>query len=421
MAVANDRGGLVVQNWEVSDAARVAIIAHTYPGQAGVAEVARQVAAGERPRRDYMEVARFLAADVVDSEFLMSRAAALSRIVARRAGLPAGQVCEAFLLGKRYQTICVWADRIGLPLALLHKLTHVRRDLTLVTAWPSRPEKALFLRYLKVHSNLRAIISGSSVQLQLAASLGVPRHKLWHVPWPVDERFWMPQGEAVQNMVCSVGWEARDFGTLLKATSGLDLHVQLAVGITALANPKVNGNGPTSGEQDSGGDDSSFSSLDPVKHTYSYASYRQWLKELGTDELGDNVTVRVQLAPLALRQLYAQARFVVVPLQDVDSDCGVTTITEAMAMGKAVIVTRTRGQVDVVMDGEHGIYVPPADPDALRSAIKHLLRNPDEAERMGRAGRARVEELYTMDMYVRRVAAILVGRDADGDLAPTIV
>ena len=62
------------------------------------------------------------------------------------------------------------------------------------------------------------------------------------------------------------------------------------------------------------------------------------------------------------------------PLVDVDFDAGVTSITEAMAMGKAVIVTRTKGQVDVIHDGVEGLYVPPADPAALREAIVHLLK-----------------------------------------------
>jgi glycosyltransferase involved in cell wall biosynthesis len=97
----------------------------------------------------------------------------------------------------------------------------------------------------------------------------------------------------------------------------------------------------------------------------------------------------------------------VVPLHDVDFDAGVTTIAEAMAMSKAVVVTRTRGQVDLVRDGENGLYVPPRDPAALRAAIRHLLDNPGEADRMGRAGRAMAESRLTLDRWVRDVAAIV--------------
>ena len=108
--------------------------------------------------------------------------------------------------------------------------------------------------------------------------------------------------------------------------------------------------------------------------------------------------------------MYARARFVVVPLHDVDFDAGVTTITEAMAMGKAVIATRTRGQVDVIRDGENGRYVPPGDVAALRAAIQDLLDRPDQADRMGKAGRALVESRHTLDRWVADVAAVVAGR-----------
>ena len=78
-------------------------------------------------------------------------------------------------------------------------------------------------------------------------------------------------------------------------------------------------------------------------------------------------------------------------------------------MGKAVIVTRTRGQIDVIQDGVQGIYVPPRDPHALRAAIEYLLAHPEEAERMGRAGRALAEERHTLTGYVERLAATLRG------------
>ncbi len=49
-----------------------------------------------------------------------------------------------------------------------------------------------------------------------------------------------------------------------------------------------------------------------------------------------HVTVHRQLPHSALRDLYARARVVVVPLEDVDYDAGVTVITEALAMAKPV-------------------------------------------------------------------------------------
>src|SRR5262249_43254437 len=121
------------------------------------------------------------------------------------------------------------------------------------------------------------------------------------------------------------------------------------------------------------------------------------------EELPANITYKLDLPLLDLRELYARSRFVVMPLEDVAFDAGVASITEAMAMGKAVIVTRNRGQVDVIRDGVDGIYIPPHDPRALREAIQHLLDSPEEAARMGAAGREAVLERHTLDGYVARV------------------
>ena len=75
---------------------------------------------------------------------------------------------------------------------------------------------------------------------------------------------------------------------------------------------------------------------------------------------------------------------------------------EAMACEAAVVATATGGIVEVVVDGETGLLVPfsqvaggiePADPAAFSAAIAErvnaLLRDPERARAMGRAGRER--------------------------------
>src|SRR5207253_543803 len=127
------------------------------------------------------------------------------------AGRPAAQVVEAFFRGSKYDHILVWAERIGLPLALLHKISRVDRDLVLVAHWPSRGRKAFMLKSLQVHTHLRAIVGYSSAQLEIAASrLGVPRAKLQLLLQPVDERFWRPAPPASTNLICSAGSTKRD-------------------------------------------------------------------------------------------------------------------------------------------------------------------------------------------------------------------
>lgn len=362
---------------------RSLLLVPAWVGQESRAELERLGAAGTRPRTDYVELARALDAEVVDMRFMTEQATRPARMVARYAGISLGQVVECFLRRDRYAHLVVKADRLGLPLALLLKLTRSRRDMVLISAWLSPPKKAVFLKPLGAHSHISEIANYSSVQMEIAASrLGVPRKKLHHAIQPVDERFWRPGDGPAENMICSVGSEQRDYPTLLHAMRGLELRAELAVGSTVLR---------------PAGDPS--------------AEFAMITRRPVGGGLPPNVRVRQQVDHQELRRLYARSRFVVIPLLDVDVDAGVTALCEAMAMGKAVVVSRTRGQVDVVGDGEHGIYVPPGDPRALRAALQYLLSHPAEAERMGRAGRALVEARHRLDSWVALVAGLVRGSD----------
>lgn len=91
-----------------------------------------------------------------------------------------------------------------------------------------------------------------------------------------------------------------------------------------------------------------------------------------------------------------------------------TVLLEAMACGKPVITTELgTGTSWVNRHGETGLVVPPADPDALKEAIRSLLADADARHRMGEAARRRVEESFTLERMaagVERVYAEVLGR-----------
>jgi glycosyltransferase involved in cell wall biosynthesis len=72
-------------------------------------------------------------------------------------------------------------------------------------------------------------------------------------------------------------------------------------------------------------------------------------------------------------------------------------VLEAMALGKPVVATRAGGTEEVVQDGVTGLLVSPRDPAALAQALLYLLRHPEQGKMFGRAGRQRVEELFTAE------------------------
>ena len=81
--------------------------------------------------------------------------------------------------------------------------------------------------------------------------------------------------------------------------------------------------------------------------------------------------------------------------------CG-RVLFEAMASGKPIVATGTGGTPEIVSDGSTAILVPPRDPDAMADALRTLLEDRGKAEAMGRAGRRRVEELFSVETNARR-------------------
>lgn len=78
---------------------------------------------------------------------------------------------------------------------------------------------------------------------------------------------------------------------------------------------------------------------------------------------------------------------------------------EAMAYGKALIVSPVGGIPEFVTDGQEGILVPPDDVDAISQAIAKLAENPNLRRQMGLAARARVEPL-DVKRYMQRMLAV---------------
>jgi glycosyltransferase involved in cell wall biosynthesis len=82
------------------------------------------------------------------------------------------------------------------------------------------------------------------------------------------------------------------------------------------------------------------------------------------------------------------------------------TAIEASAMARPVVATAVDGTPEVIRDGRTGRLVPPADPAALARALLALLRDPESARRMGRAGRDYVLDRFDLDRHVEATARV---------------
>ncbi len=76
---------------------------------------------------------------------------------------------------------------------------------------------------------------------------------------------------------------------------------------------------------------------------------------------------------------------------------------EAQACGKPVVAGRSGGVADAVRNQETGLLVNPEDVDAVADAVATLLLDAPRAQKMGEAGRARVEKELNWACFTRGV------------------
>jgi glycosyltransferase involved in cell wall biosynthesis len=129
------------------------------------------------------------------------------------------------------------------------------------------------------------------------------------------------------------------------------------------------------------------------------------------DRLPANVTWRPAdwygqlLSDAEIRDLFRAAAVVVVPVKDVPQPSGQSVTLQAMACGRPVVLSRTRGlwAPEALSDGANVVLVEPGDPEALASAVRSVLADPAGANALGRAARTYVLRDANVETYAARL------------------
>jgi len=354
------------------------------------------------PMADYLALLNTLDADYIDQTTVDSKGWA--RLLRRVVGYELVLALLAFFRRNQYDLFYGDSEAIGMPLAFLFKFTRQRRRLMFIAHRLTRFSRTIFLDYFRIQSHVDTVFVHTLAQETVAlARCGFTARQVELIPYQADPDFWNMEAYIGQlerekrnrslnepPYICSAGMECRDYGTLLKAIEGLDIELRLAVG-----------------------------------------SHYSQSKETGlSEELPPNVKVKFYNYT-ELRELYANSAFVVMPTYDVDHSAGVTSIMEAMGLAKAVIATRSVGQSDVLNDRRNttrntynrmanatfskiyapnhlsnlqtGLYVNPGQPEEMRQAIQHLLKNPDNATEIGQNARRLIESSMTLNHFCDRI------------------
>jgi glycosyltransferase involved in cell wall biosynthesis len=114
--------------------------------------------------------------------------------------------------------------------------------------------------------------------------------------------------------------------------------------------------------------------------------------------------------PVPYRELlreYESALGIAIPLRETPLMAGLTSLLDAMAVGKAVVMTRNPW-IDIDIEAEGiGLWVEPGDVGGWRRAITFLLEHPTETREMGRRGRSLCESRYDISRFAAGLARSL--------------
>ncbi len=269
----------------------------------------------------------------------------------------------------QHRVIVATTNSQGLSLALARALGRLRSKVLLIAMGvldPAAPAlRTHICRRLLRHVAIAPISKGEEKFLR--QRLG-PDQDLAYLPFGVDHRFWVPPPphHHQDDYVLSIGNDPRrDYKTLAQAWGPEFPPLKI---ITRLHVPPSPGN-----VEVIAGD---------------------WNSSLLSDQ--------------EIRSLIQGARFVVLPLRQTIQPSGQSVCLQAMACGKAVILSDIDGlwDRDVMVDGASCLLVPPGSIEGLQTAVQRLLGNPRRSQDIGVRARMAIEK----DLNVNIMASAMERR-----------
>lgn len=184
----------------------------------------------------------------------------------------------------------------------------------------------------------------------LSEHLGLNADRLRYIPFGVDDETFAPTGEDDGDYILVVGRDSgRDWPTMFSALERIGHPVKLCCRPGDIARLRV---------------------------------------PAGVEVLG-------YVDRAVYRQLLGQARVVAIASKPLLYPSGQSVLLEAMAMGRAVVVTGTPALADYVTDGLTSLVVPPGDAAALHERLVEAATDDTLRSRIGRKAREAVEASFS--------------------------
>jgi glycosyltransferase involved in cell wall biosynthesis len=314
---------------------------------------------------------------------------AIDRWCARLVGQPEHWAMARKIASKvtRDDVVLCAGEDIGLTLAILFAVRGIQAKLVMTIMAPERFRSRVLTKVLNWVNPIRLFMTNTQQKADfLQQHLHLSNDRVFVYSEQTDAQFFTPKANrTIENtslkqrpLIASAGLEQRDYRTLAAATEELEVDVRVcAVSPNASATTRVD-----------------FPEVMPPN---MIARHYEW---------GE------------LRELYQSADVVAVSLLYNHYSAGLTTLIEAIACCRPVVITRTPGlaerliQMGVVRGVEAG------DAEGLKQAISYLLEHPEVAAAQAQSAHDLFLKEFTSDQFVESIAAQICKLNAPEVLSP---
>ncbi len=257
------------------------------------------------------------------------------------------------------------------PLAVLCGAKKNKPKISVMVHNADRPRARLTMKLFNLANRIDLFMTNTAFKADyLRQYLNLPAEQVFLVNEQTDTQFFTPGAPSpnkTRPIIGSGGLEQRDYQTLATATQDLNVDVKICA---VSPNAKVYSD--------------TFPEVLPANMSCDYYAWPD------------------------LRQLYRNSDVVVVSLKDHSYQAGFTTLFEAMACRRPIVMTRTPGLATKFADAGIITGVQPNDPEAMKQAICHLLNNPQQADEQAQRGYELVNQYYNSEQYVETLAQQLL-------------
>ena len=256
--------------------------------------------------------------------------------------------------------IVATTNGMGLALGLGRLLGLVRVRVLLLAMGVLPHDASNWRRWLVLKLAHQLDIVTISRPEQEAVQRLLPNQQIGYLPFGVDCDFWFPNEEyrPAEEYVLAIGNDLnRDWETLVAAWCDEFPKLKIVTSLPVITNGNQN--------------------IEVIRG--------DWRSAVLSDE--------------SIRELYWGALFIVIPLRETIQPAGQSVCLQAMACGKAVIMSAISGlwNTDVMQNERNLLLTNPRDIPALREVVSRLIADSFLRNKMVRNGRKTIEDLYNVE------------------------